>query len=121
LYYQRKAAIDARDAAAALYRQTVLGAFQQVADALRGLSHDADAVAAQTEAVETAERAMRLIQANYQAGIGTYLQVLMADGQYLQSKVGYVQAVAQRLQDTVALYVALGGGWWNTPAAFTDR
>ena len=121
LYYQRKAAIDARDAAAAEYRQTVLGAFQQVADALRGLSHDADAVAAQTEAVETAERAMRLIQANYQAGIGTYLQVLIADGQYLQSKVGYVQAVAQRLQDTVALYVALGGGWWNTPAAFTDR
>jgi NodT family efflux transporter outer membrane factor (OMF) lipoprotein len=117
LYYQRKAAVDARDAAAAEYRQTVLGAFEQVADALRGLSHDADALSAQTEAVETAGKAMRLIQANYQAGIGTYLQVLIADGQYLQAKVGYVQAIAQRLQDTVALYVALGGGWWNAPAA----
>ncbi len=60
---------------------------------------------------------MRLIQANYVAGIATYLQVLVADGQYLQAKLGYVQAVAQRLQDTVALYVALGGGWWNAPAA----
>jgi len=115
LYYQRKAAIDARDAAAAQYRQTVLAAFQQVADTLRGLTHDADTLTAQTEAVETAEKAMRLIQANYQSGIATYLQVLVADGQYLQAKIGFVQAVAQRLQDTVALYVALGGGWWDAP------
>jgi len=30
-----------------------------------------------------------------------------------------LQAVAQRHQDTVALFVALGGGWWNEarPAA----
>ncbi|HEY3820130.1 MAG TPA: efflux transporter outer membrane subunit [Polyangiaceae bacterium] len=117
LYYQRKAAIDARDAAAAEYRQTVLGAFQQVADTLRGLSHDADTLAAETEAVETAEKALRLVQANYQSGIATYLQVLVADGLYLQAKLGYVQAVAQRLQDTVALYVALGGGWWNASGA----
>lgn len=117
LYYQRRAAIDAREAAAADYRQTVLAAFEQVADALRGLSHDADAVAAQTEAVEAAEKGVRLVQANYQSGIATYLQVLVIDGQYLQAKVGYVQAVAQRLQDTVALYVALGGGWGTAPDA----
>jgi NodT family efflux transporter outer membrane factor (OMF) lipoprotein len=117
LVYQRKAAVDARDAAAAEYRQTVLAAFQQVADELRGLIHDADALTAQTEAVDTAEKAVRLIQANYQAGIATYLQVLVADGQYLQARIGYAQTVAQRLQDVVALYVALGGGWWNAPAA----
>jgi NodT family efflux transporter outer membrane factor (OMF) lipoprotein len=117
LYYQRRAAIDARDAAAAEYRQTVLAAFEQVADALRGLGHDADAVAAEAKAVDAAAKAMHLLEANYAAGIATYLQVLVADGQYLQAKVGYVQAVAQRLQDTVALYVALGGGWWNEPAA----
>jgi NodT family efflux transporter outer membrane factor (OMF) lipoprotein len=117
LYYQRRAAIDARDVAAANYRQTVLAAFQQVADTLRGLSHDADALNAQIEAVDAAERALRLLQANYQAGIATYLQVLTADTQYLQAKTAYVQAVAQRLQDTVALYVALGGGWWNASDA----
>ena len=98
----------------------MLAAFEQVADTLRGLGHDADALNAQTEAVETAEKAVRLIQANYQAGIATYLQVLVADEQYLQAKIGYVQAVAQRLQDTVALYVALGGGWWNIPMASHD-
>jgi outer membrane protein TolC len=117
LYYQRREAIDARDAAVADYRQTVLGAFQQVVDTLRGLTHDADALTAQTEAVDTADRALHLFQANYQAGIATYLQVLVADDQYLQAKIGYVEAVAQRLQDTVALYVALGGGWWTVPAA----
>lgn len=119
LYYQRRAAIDARDATAADYRQTVLAAFEQVADALQSLSHDAEAVLAQTAAVASADRVVRLVQANYDAGVATYLQVLVANGQYLQSKIGYVQAVAQRLQDTAALCVALGGGWWNTPAATT--
>ena len=99
----------------------MLAAFQQVADTLRGLQHDADALHAQTEAVETAEGAMRLIQANYAAGVANYLQVLVADGQYLLARIGYVQAVAQRLQDTVALYVALGGGWWHTPAAVSPK
>jgi outer membrane protein TolC len=117
LWYQRRAAMDAHDAALAGYRQTVLSAFEQVADTLRGLQHDAEGLQAQTEAVESAEGAMRLIQANYEAGVSNYLQVLIADGQYLQAKIGYVQAVAQRLQDTVALYVALGGGWWNAPPA----
>ncbi len=115
LSYQRKAAIDAHDASLAGYRQTVLSAFEQVADTLRGLQHDAEAVRAQTEAVDAAEGAMQLIQANYAAGISNYLQVLVADGQYLLARIGYVQAVTQRLQDTVALYVALGGGWWDAP------
>jgi NodT family efflux transporter outer membrane factor (OMF) lipoprotein len=117
LYYQRKAAVDARDAAAASYRQTVLVAFEQVADTLRALEHDAEALGAQREATETAEKALRLIEANYQAGIATYLQVLVADTQYLQAKVAYFQSAAQRMQDTVALYVSLGGGWWNVPEA----
>ena len=37
----------------------------------------------------------------------------MASGQYHQARVAYIQARAQRLQDTVALFVALGGGWWD--------
>ena len=116
LYYQRRAAIDARDAAAAGYRQTVLDAFEQVADTLRALEHDAEGLAAQTEAVDTAQKALSLLQANYQAGIATYLQVLVADMQYLQAKTAYIEAESLRLQDTVSLYVALGGGWWNTLA-----
>jgi outer membrane protein TolC len=42
----------------------VLSAFSQVADTLRALEHDAEAVAAQAKAVSTAEEALRLVQAN---------------------------------------------------------
>jgi outer membrane protein TolC len=38
------------------------------------------------------------------------------------AQVEYLGAIAQRLQDTVALYVALGGGWWTAdPAAAVSR
>ena len=113
LWFQRKAALEAYQQSLASYRQTVLGAFAQVADALRALEHDAEAVAAQARAAAAAEEALRLIQFNYAAGTANYLQVLIADTQYEQARLGYVQAVAQRLQDTVGLFVALGGGWWN--------
>jgi NodT family efflux transporter outer membrane factor (OMF) lipoprotein len=112
LLSKRQAAIDAYDQALASYRQTVLAAFAQVADALRALEHDAEALDAQARSVAEAEEALRLIRANYEAGVASYLQVLVAFGQYHQARVAYVAAKAQRLQDTVALLVALGGGWW---------
>ena len=115
LWFQRKAAIAAYEQSLATYRQTVLAGLAQVADALRGLEHDAQAVEAQSEAMTAAVEALRLIQVNYEAGTANYLQVLIADAQYHQARLGYLQAVAQRLQDTVGLFVALGGGWWNDP------
>ncbi len=54
-----------------------------------------------------------MIAANYQAGTVNYLQVLIADYQFQQAQLGYIQAMGQRFQDTGALLVALGGGWWN--------
>ncbi len=115
LWYQRKAAIDAYQLALANYRQTVLAALAQVADALDALQHDAQSVRAQSRALNAAVEELHLIQANYQAGTVNYLQVLIADYQYQQAQLGYIQAVGQRLQDTAALFVALGGGWWNSP------
>ena len=115
LWYQRKAAIDAYQQALANYRQTVLAAFAQVADALDALQHDAQTLSAESQALATSAEALHLIQINYQAGTVNYLQVLIADYQYQQAALGYIQAMGQRLQDTAALFVALGGGWWNTP------
>ncbi len=97
----------------ALYRQTVLGAFEQVADTLRALDHDAQILVAENEALAAAEEALRLVQANYQAGLATYLDVLNADAQFHQATIADIQAIAVRYQDTVALFAALGGGWWN--------
>jgi len=113
LWYRRKAAIDSYQQAMALYRQTVLAAFGQVADGLRALEHDAAALRAEDEALDSAKEALRLVHINYEAGIATYLDVLTADGQYHQTIISDLQATAVRYQDTVALYVALGGGWWS--------
>ena len=110
-WYARKASIDAYEAARADYRQAVLAAFQQVADALRALEHDADAVREQGASLEASRTARALVDANYRSGTADYLAVLVADRQFRTAQVGYLAAVAQRLQDTVALFAALGGGW----------
>ena len=119
LWYVRRASIDAYQQSQANYRQTVLGAFAQVADTLKALEHDAEGLQAQVEARRAAGEALNLLQVNYRAGLVAYPDVLAADVQFHQATLGYLQAVAQRHQDTVALFVALGGGWWNEarPAA----
>jgi len=93
----------------------VLGAFAQVADTLRALEHDAEALKAEDEALGDAEQALHLVQADYAAGLANYTDVLVADGQYDQAKIADLQALAVRYQDTVGLFAALGGGWWNAP------
>jgi NodT family efflux transporter outer membrane factor (OMF) lipoprotein len=114
LWFRRKTAIDSYRQAMALYRQTALAAFEQVADTLRALEHDAQTLAAEEEALLSAQEALHLIQANYEAGLATYLDVLNADAQYHQAQISQLQAVAVRYQDAVALFVAFGGGWWST-------
>jgi NodT family efflux transporter outer membrane factor (OMF) lipoprotein len=113
LWYGRRAAIDAYQLSQANYRQAVLGAFAQVADSLKALEHDAEALQAQVEAQRAAGEAVNLLQVNYRTGMAAYLDVLTADVQFHEATIAYLQAVAQRLQDTVVLFVALGGGWWN--------
>ncbi|MFI4868127.1 MAG: efflux transporter outer membrane subunit [Steroidobacterales bacterium] len=117
LWFRRKAAIDNYRQASALYRQTVLGAFGQVADALRALEHDASTLDADDTALQATRLALHLIQTNYAAGLDTYLDVLNADAQYHQAQINDLQAIAVRYQDTVALYAALGGGWWTAQPA----
>jgi len=116
LYFRRRAALAQFEAAQANYRQVVLAAFAQVADALRALEHDALAVDAQDRARQAARQLLEELQANYQAGTAGYLQVLVANAQYQQASIGYLQARTQRLQDTVALFLALGGGWESDQA-----
>ncbi|AOZ04192.1 RND transporter (plasmid) [Cupriavidus sp. USMAHM13] len=121
LYYRREAARAQRDAAEAQYRQAVLSAFDQVADALRALAHDAGLVEASRSARDAAREALAELQANYQAGTAGYLQVLVADQQVHQAEITYLQAVTLRLQDTVALFLALGGGWETGTVPVPDR
>jgi NodT family efflux transporter outer membrane factor (OMF) lipoprotein len=113
LWHQRQAALEAYQASLADYQQVVVAAFQQVADSLRAVEHDAHTLKAQSEALHAATQSLQLTRANHQAGLVNYLQILTADNQYQQAQIGLIQAQALRLQDTAALYVALGGGWWH--------
>lgn len=115
LIAQRRAAIDAFDADLAAYRQTVLAAFNQVADVLQALDHDAELLAAQRRALDAATASLRLAQDSYAAGAGSFLQVLAAQRIYQQARLGYSRAMAQRYLDTVQLYAAMGGGGVQPP------
>jgi NodT family efflux transporter outer membrane factor (OMF) lipoprotein len=108
---KRRAAIDAYKQSAANYRQTVLAAFAQVADLIRALEHDAELARIEAQAVKDTRLSVDLVHANYKSGLVNYLQVILADIQYHQARLGYLQAQVQQLQDTTALFVALGGGW----------
>ena len=101
--------------AAAQYRSTVLVAFQNVADVLRALQSDARAVTAAIAAERSANRSIDLVRRQVEQGQVSIPILLNAQQAYLQTSLARVQAEAARLADTVALFQALGGGWWNRP------
>jgi NodT family efflux transporter outer membrane factor (OMF) lipoprotein len=113
LLANRRAALAAFDGAAANYRQTVLTAFANVADALRALQTDALALQAQVEAQHQAQGAFELASRQFNVGAVSYLTLLTTQQQLQQTRIAVVQAQADRFADTVALFQALGGGWWN--------
>jgi NodT family efflux transporter outer membrane factor (OMF) lipoprotein len=112
---KQRAAEEAMTQAAALYRSTVLTAFQNVADTLRALQTDARAVSAAIAAERSAQRYIDLIRRQVEQGQVSIPVLLNAQQAYLQTSLALVQAEASRLADTVALFQALGGGWWNRP------
>ncbi|MDR2861542.1 MAG: efflux transporter outer membrane subunit, partial [Syntrophobacterales bacterium] len=109
----RRAAIAAYDEAAANYRQTVLSAFQNVADALRSLEADTHTLRAQTEAVAAAKNALDIAEKQFQLGAVSYLDILTAQRNYKATRLVLIEAQALRYADTAALFLSLGGGWWN--------
>jgi NodT family efflux transporter outer membrane factor (OMF) lipoprotein len=105
---ERRAALAALSADAARYRQVVLNSFTQVADALDGINHSAEQLAAQSQAVNVAQQSLDLTRESYDAGNVGVLQVLDSERSYQRARIGYVRAQAQRLQNTAQLFVALG-------------
>jgi outer membrane protein TolC len=112
---KRRAAEAAYDQAEAEYRWTVLTAFQNVADNLRAVDSDAAAYKAQANAESLALESLELSQHQYQLGAVSFLTVLDAERSYQQAHINLVAAQAARMTDTAALFVSLGGGWWNRP------
>lgn len=110
---QRRAAIAVYDQSLAQYRLTILQSFQNVADALRSLEIDAVALNAQVKAEQAARGSLDLTRKQYELGAVSYPLLLNAQQQYQVAYINLVQAQSARFADTAALFVALGGGWWQ--------
>ena len=114
LLHQERGARAAYDQAAEQYRSTVLAAFQSVADSLVALQQDADALKTAAAADQAAKVTLDLTQRQVQDGYNGYLSLLVAQSAHQQSHIALLQAEANRYADTVALFQALGGGWWHS-------
>ncbi|MBF0532530.1 MAG: efflux transporter outer membrane subunit [Candidatus Omnitrophica bacterium] len=117
---KRRQADAVYDEAAAVYRQTILLAFQNVADVLRALEADAAAIKTQFDTIAAAKETLDMAQKQFQAGAVSHLALLDAQRQFEQARIGVIQAQAQRFTDTAALFQALGGGWMGR-AGIGDR
>jgi NodT family efflux transporter outer membrane factor (OMF) lipoprotein len=118
---KRRAALAAYDQATAQYRQTVLKAFQEVADVLRALETDALALQAHAEAESAAKATLEMAEKQFRLGAVNYLYLLIAQRNYERTRATLIAAQSLRYADTAALFQALGGGWWNRTAETTDK
>ncbi len=115
LLHRKRAAEAGLDEAEAQYRSTVIAAFQNVADTLHALESDADALKAAAAYEQAAKRSLDLVHKQFEVGYVKYLSLLSAEQAYQQAEINLVQARTNRFVDTAALFMALGGGWWNGP------
>jgi outer membrane protein, multidrug efflux system len=111
---QSDAATARRDQAAFAYRKAVLTAFSEVESALEGTGGLAEQEAAAVRQRAAAASALDHARKRYQAGYVAYLEELDAQRGLLATDLALSQVREARLQNAVALYQALGGGWTET-------
>jgi NodT family efflux transporter outer membrane factor (OMF) lipoprotein len=112
---RRRAVTDeakaAYDQSVANYRQTVLGAFQDVEDSLAALRLLEDEAKTQDVAVAAAQHSLALSNNRYKGGVTTYLEVITAQSTALSDQRVSVEIAGRRMAASVSLIKALGGGW----------
>ncbi|KRG69215.1 multidrug RND transporter [Pseudoxanthomonas dokdonensis] len=106
--------LDAADAdydlAVASYNQTLVGALNEVTDALQAAQSLDQQIASAQRARQAAQAAWDLARTRYSAGLGTQIDVLAAQRPLLQIEQQLTSLQAQRLMSMVDLDTALGGG-----------
>ena len=95
---RRRAAVAAYDEASAVYRETVLLAFQDVADVLESLERDAAALKAHGEAEEASRKSLEFTQRQFELGAINYLTLLNADRDYRQTRIDRIEARPRGIQ-----------------------
>jgi len=104
-------AIAQYDNTVANYRQDTLGAFQQVEDSLAALRVLETEAEQQRAATESAQQSLDLFKIRYEGGVDTYLQVVTSQTTALQNQRNDIEIQRRRLEASVLLIKALGGGW----------
>ncbi|PYE12876.1 efflux transporter outer membrane subunit [Paraburkholderia silvatlantica] len=99
----------------AQYKATVLGAFQQVEDNLALLHHLGDEAQREDEALTAAQRTLTLSMSRYRDGVVSYLDVVTAQTTELSTQIASLELDTRRLDATVGLIQAIGGGWSLAP------
>ena len=111
----RSAALDkagaAYDGSVATYRQTVLGAFQDVEDNLAALRWQTQEFDVQADAVKAAQEAAQLYLNRYRAGTVSFLDVITAQGTAYNAERTLLTLQGKQYSAAVLLVKALGGGW----------
>jgi NodT family efflux transporter outer membrane factor (OMF) lipoprotein len=97
--------------AVAGYRQSVLAAFQEVENNLAALRILRDEAAVEDSAVAEATDAARIAMNEYRAGLVDYTTVVTAQVNELSNREAALTILEGRINDSVALIGALGGGW----------
>lgn len=93
------------------YEDIVRNAFREVNDALVNLRQHAESELALADAEQSAEKAVQISENRYDLGYSTYLEVLDSQRVYNDVALNKVLKRQARLNATIALYKALGGGW----------
>jgi NodT family efflux transporter outer membrane factor (OMF) lipoprotein len=102
------------DGAVANYRQTTLTAFQQVEDNLAALRLLEVEAQQQHESTGSAEQSLDLSQTRYEGGADTYLQVITWQTAALNNERNDIDIMRRRMEASVVLIKAVGGGWNTT-------
>jgi len=95
----------------ATYRQTVLTAFQAVEDELSSLRILSQEIEQEHTAVNAANHYLDLATTRFRTGVDSYLNVITAQNSVLSAREAEVQIQLRQMTASVALMMALGGGW----------
>ena len=100
-----------RDAALAAYEQAVLAAIADVENGLAAFAHEQETRRILGEAVTSSEKAVRISNGLFEAGLADFLNVLTSERALYQSEDQLAQSEQRLTLSLVAIFKALGGGW----------
>jgi multidrug efflux system outer membrane protein len=103
------------DVAAEVWRQAVVNALREVADAAVSRRLLAEVRKAQEMQVVSTHDAEKIARVRLEGGVSTYLEVLDAQRQSFSAAIALVQTQRDEVLSIVQLYRALGGGWQGEP------